>query len=162
MHSLDDRRLAELEELYRRDFPRFLRVARAIVGDRELALEAVQDGFGDAIRSRGDFRGEGPLAAWVWRAVVNRARKAGEHERRESSLAYRIDANGQVDEEDARLRAAIALLPDRQRLVLFLRYYADLDYAGIARALGIRVGTVSATLNAAHRALRRALLEVTP
>jgi RNA polymerase sigma-70 factor (ECF subfamily) len=160
--SLEDKRLAELERLYRDDFPRFLRVARAIAGNRELALEAVQDGFGDAIRSRADFRGEGPLAAWVWRAVVNRARKAGERERRESSLSYSLDANGYAVDEDARLRAAIALLPERQRLVLFLRYYADLDYASVARALGIRVGTVSATLNAAHRALRRALLEVTP
>jgi len=50
-------------------------------------------------------------------------------------------------------------LPERQRLVLFLRYYADLDYAEIARALGIRRGTVSATLNQAHASLRPMLAE---
>jgi RNA polymerase sigma factor (sigma-70 family) len=51
-------------------------------------------------------------------------------------------------------------LPERQRLVLFLRYYADLDYAAIADALEIKSGTVAATLHTAHAALRRQLLEV--
>lgn len=40
-----DRRLREIEELYRARFPYFVQVARAIVGDRERALEAVQEGF---------------------------------------------------------------------------------------------------------------------
>jgi DNA-directed RNA polymerase specialized sigma24 family protein len=38
-----------------------------------------------------------------------------------------------------------------------LRYYADLDYRAIAAALDIEVGTVSATLSSAHRALRQRL-----
>src|SRR5206468_6238374 len=41
---------------------------------------------------------------------------------------------------------------ERQRLVLFLRYYADLDYAAIADTLGIGPGTVGASLNHAHAA----------
>ena len=56
--------------------------------------------------------------------------------------------------------AALASLPERQRLALFLRYYADLDYAGIAEALGISRGTVSATLHAAHANLQTKLKEV--
>jgi RNA polymerase sigma factor (sigma-70 family) len=52
------------------------------------------------------------------------------------------------------------LLPERQRLVLFLRYYADLGYSAIAEALGISPGTVASTLNAAHESLRRNLEEV--
>jgi DNA-directed RNA polymerase specialized sigma24 family protein len=39
---------------------------------------------------------------------------------------------------------------------VFLRYYADLDYRSIAEALEIEVGTVSATLSAAHTALAAA------
>jgi DNA-directed RNA polymerase specialized sigma24 family protein len=58
------------------------------------------------------------------------------------------------------LRARITLLPERQRLVLFLRYHADLDYASIATALQVAPGTVAATLHAAHAALRRTLPEV--
>ena len=59
---------------------------------------------------------------------------------------------------DADLEALIVALPDRQRLALFLRYYADLDYEAIADALGVTPGTVAATLHAAHRTLRRKLL----
>ena len=51
-------------------------MAVAIVGDPERAAEAVHDGFADAIRSRAGFRREGPLEAWVWRAVVNAALRA--------------------------------------------------------------------------------------
>jgi RNA polymerase sigma-70 factor (ECF subfamily) len=62
--------------------------------------------------------------------------------------------------ERSELATLIALLPERQRLVLFLRYYADLDYRRIAQILRVEVGTVSATLHAAHTSLRRALKEV--
>jgi RNA polymerase sigma factor (sigma-70 family) len=51
----------------------------------------------------------------------------------------------------------VAALPERQRQALFLRHYADLDYEQIAEVLGIARGTVSATLHAAHRALRETL-----
>src|SRR5215469_10919225 len=66
----------EIESLYRAKFGRFERVARAITGDRESALEAVQEGFADALRRSGQWAGHGPLEGWVWRCVVNRARKA--------------------------------------------------------------------------------------
>ena len=55
------------------------------------------------------------------------------------------------------LRDHVTELPERQRLVLFLRYYADLDYRATASVVGISVGTVGSTLNAAHAALRLAL-----
>ena len=52
------------------------------------------------------------------------------------------------------------LLTERQREIVFLHYYADLDYAAIAEALAISPGTVGATLNAARNTLRSALEEV--
>jgi DNA-directed RNA polymerase specialized sigma24 family protein len=45
-------------------------------------------------------------------------------------------------------------------LILFLRYYADLDYQQIADALELRRGTVSAALHSAHQTLRRHLEEM--
>jgi RNA polymerase sigma-70 factor (ECF subfamily) len=119
----------------------------------------VQDAFATAVRKRGSFRGEGPLEAWVWRIVLNAARS----DVRRSIPAVDYDepaaANGHP-ERDVELRVALARLPERQRIAVFLRYYADLDYAAIGEALGIRTGTVSATLNAAHAALRGQLEEV--
>ena len=54
--------------------------------------------------------------------------------------------------------------PERQRLTVFLRYYADLDYRSIAHVLDVEVGTVSATLSSAHSASRshRTPLEAPP
>ena len=155
-----DPRLAALESLYRARFGHFLRVATAIAGDEERAREAVQDAFASAVRSRGAYRGEGPLEAWVWRAVVNAARKA-RPVRADETLAADAPASANGRPPDgSEVGAAIAALPERQRLAVFLRYYADLDYRTIAAALGVEVGTVSATLSAAHAALRRALEEV--
>jgi RNA polymerase sigma-70 factor, ECF subfamily len=153
-----DRRLEEIEALYERRFAHFVRVAQAIVGDRERATEAVQDAFADVIRSRVSFRGEGPLEAWVWRAVVNAARKAVRRPLAE------VGADAAVEDElppmFGELAPLVSSLPERQRLIVFLRYYADLDYQSIADALGVEVGTVGATLASAHGALRRALEEV--
>ena len=154
--------LEEIEELYRSDLERFLRVAAAILGDREAARDAVQDGFAVAVRKRGSYSRHGPLAGWVWQVVLNTVRNR-RRRREPSTLALHEDlpasvANGHVAE--GRLRAALLALPERQRLVVFLHYYADLDYSTISAALGIKVGTVGATLSAARAALRSQLTEV--
>jgi RNA polymerase sigma factor (sigma-70 family) len=152
--------LEELETLYRSRLPHFLRVAAAVTGDRDRAYDAVQEAFGRAIRRRSTYERRGELEAWLWRFVVNAARDERRREDERASVPVeRLATNGQGG-ESARLAAGIALLPERQRLTLFLRYYADLDYAAIADALGVARGTVAATLNAAHAALRRTLEEV--
>ena len=158
MQRLRGRRLEEeIEQLYRARFPHFVQVARAIVGDPERAVEAVQDGFADAIRGRSQFRGEGPLEAWVWRAVVNAAKKATRRPLvevgREAVETYEMPPSA------LELAPLLSALPERQRLALFLRYYADLDYRSIAAVLGIEVGTVSASLASAHAAIRKAVKE---
>ena len=60
---------------------------------------------------------------------------------------------------DPVLSAALRALPPRRRLVVFLRYFADLSYPEIADVLGISEGTVAATLHKARAALRNALTE---
>jgi RNA polymerase sigma-70 factor, ECF subfamily len=155
---------AEIEGVYRRRYGKFLRVAVAILGDEQLGEEAVHDAFVRALRHRHGFDERGSLEAWLWRIVVNEARRRRSVESRaplspltlpDSSAA---SANGH--RESGAVEAIVAALPERQRLALFLRYYADLDYEAIATALGVRPGTVAATLHAAHAALRRQLLEV--
>lgn len=147
---------APIEALYRSDFARFARFARAVTGDRESALESVQEGFADALRKADRFRGRGSLEAWVWSCVLNRARKARPRPRPDLPVE---PAGAAVTDPDLRLR--LAALPERQRHVVFLRYFADLGYRQIAEVLGIEVGTVSATLHAAHASLRAELQEAT-
>lgn len=149
----------ELEIVYRQRYQRFLRVATAILGDEPNGHDAVQEGFAQALREQRSFRGDGPLEAWVWRTVVNaalasRRRRVARREVPEAAGAE--DQNGYVS-DDFGVRAWVAALPERQRLAVYLRYYAGLDYRAIGHALGVEPGTVSATLSSAHRALRRSL-----
>jgi RNA polymerase sigma-70 factor (ECF subfamily) len=143
--------LVELERLYRERLPEFCRAATAIVGDAELGRDAVQEAFARAVRKRRRFRGSGSLEAWMWRIVVNAARD----ERRKRPLV--AAATEMAAEEPAAVRLPLELLTERQREVVFLHYYADLDYATIAAALGISEGTVGATLSVARSRLRLAL-----
>ena len=145
--------LEDLEALYRSRFKVFARVAADVTHDADRARDAVQEAFATAVCERGSFRDHGPLEAWVWRIVLNAARSDVRRKAPALDCHEQAAANGHP-EEDAEL------LPERQRLAVFLRYYADLDYAAIGEALGISAGTVAATLNAAHAALRARLEEV--
>ena len=150
-----------LESLYRADLPRFVRAATAIVGDEAAGRDAVQEAFVQAVRKRASFKFEAPLEAWVWRIVINEAlalRRRRAPELEWDSESATTPSTNHVPEQDATVRAWVASLPERQRLV-FLRYFADLDYRSIATALEVEVGTVSATLATAHAALRRSYEE---
>jgi RNA polymerase sigma-70 factor (ECF subfamily) len=155
---------AEIEAVYRRRYGKFLRVAVAILRDEQLAEEAVHDAFVRALRHQRGFDERGSLEAWLWRIVVNEARRRRSSERTALpsplSLLDPSPATANGHRESGAVEAIVARLPERQRLALFLRYYADLDYDAIATALGVKSGTVAATLHAAHAALRRQLQEV--
>jgi RNA polymerase sigma factor (sigma-70 family) len=155
-------RLEEIEVVYRRRLHEFRGVAAAILRDRDAACDAVQDAFALAVRRRASFRRDGALDAWLWRIVV---RTAVDDARRRSARRFPsepspVAGNGHRSDALDDVHEALAALPERQRLALFLRYYADLEYRTIADVLGIEVGTVSASLSAAHAALRRRLEEV--
>src|SRR5215831_1120416 len=149
--------LTDIEAVYRTGFSQFCSVAAAILHDRDTARDAVQDAFARAVRTRSDFRGDGPLEAWLWRAVVNSALSARRHSEAHA-VAEPASSTDEAESDD--VRAAIQRLPERQRLVVFLRYWADLDYATIAKALAIAPGTVAAALHAAHGSIRNSLQEV--
>jgi RNA polymerase sigma-70 factor, ECF subfamily len=152
-----------LSVLYHDGYHRFVRVAEAITGTVEDAQDAVQEGFAGALRQRDSFEGRGSLDGWVWRCVINAARMSRRRTGRVSpsgDLPEVVDLVRQGPAPAARLLPELTRLPERQRLVLFLRYFADLPYDAIADALQISPGTVAATLNAAHRSLRRSLEEV--
>jgi RNA polymerase sigma factor (sigma-70 family) len=160
--SPTDPELAVIETVYRDQLRSFVRLATAITGDEQAAYDAVHDGFVRAVRYRGRLRDRESAPGWICRIVLNEARKRSTAERRHASppveTADEPATNGH--REAGAVAAALAALPERQRLALFLRYYADLDYAGIAEALGISRGTVSATLHAARSNLQTKLKEV--
>jgi RNA polymerase sigma-70 factor (ECF subfamily) len=145
----------ELEDLYRRRQPAFHAMLSSITGDAETARDAVQDAFARALRKQGDFRGDGPLEAWVWRIALRVAIDS------KGSRELAVDEMPEVafvePARDPTLHAAVQALPPRRRLVVFLRYFADLGYDEIASVLGLAPGTVAATLSQAHAQLGSAL-----
>jgi len=156
--------LVAIERVYVESFAAFHRAASAITGDRESGRDAVQEAFARAIRSRKAFRGDGPLEGWLWRIVTNVAkdsRRATEGIAANDEVDEIVDTadSSRRDHVDQALRGHLACLPSRQRTALFLRYYADMSYSEIGVALAIKTGTVSATLNAAHTAIRLSLEE---
>jgi RNA polymerase sigma-70 factor (ECF subfamily) len=152
----------EIASLYERRFHAFVGGAYAVVGEPEAARDAVQEAFARALRDRRGFRSEGTLEAWLWRIVVNVARDVARRSRFADLSADELadlaalvsDSTGLSD-----LRAELRALPERQRLAVFLHYYADLPYDEVARLLEIAPGTVAASLNAARKTLRHRIEE---
>ncbi len=153
-----------VERVYRDRYPEFLRVCVALTGSVEAGHDAVQEGFARGLRSLPPGLAPDAVEAWLWRVATNAARD----QRRRATVRLAGTARLRAEPEQAAaapggtIAAALAGLGERQRLVVFLRYYADLSYDQIAAALEIRPGTVAATLNAAHTALRSALAKEAP
>jgi len=105
------------------------------------------------VRERRRFRGEGSLEAWVWKIAVNVALK----QRRSLVSAQELATEPAADDgpSDPAVRHAVLALPPRRRLVIFLRYFADLSYREIAEIVRVSEGTVAATLSQAHRDLEK-------
>jgi RNA polymerase sigma-70 factor, ECF subfamily len=151
-----DPRTRALEELYVARYTSFRNALATVTGSRETARDVVQEAFARALADRANFRGEGPLAAWVWRIALRVA-----FERRNAHggwSAERIDPQLVEPERDPELAAALRRLPPRRRLIVFLRYFGDFSYAEISAACGVSEGTVAASLAQARTELRHALV----
>jgi RNA polymerase sigma-70 factor, ECF subfamily len=150
-----------LERLYRERYVQFRNGLAPVVGSFDEARDVVQEAFARALRSRANYRGEGSLQAWVWRialrAALERRRRGPETGSELAELPEMLDPQLVERERDQELDDALRLLPPRQRLVVFLRYFADLSYAEIADVAGISEGTVGAMLSQARAALMEQL-----
>jgi len=150
-----DETAAAIEGLYRERYVRFRNGIAPVTGSYEAAHDAVQEGFARALRASGQYSGRGSLEGWVWRIVLRTAieqRRPGE----EVPLDE-VDPGFVEPERDFALTNAVQALPPRRRLVLFLRYFADLPYQTIADVLEIDEGTVAATLAQAKQSLAETL-----
>jgi len=154
-------RRREIADLYERRYVGFRNALAAITGSYESATDVVQEAFADALRHRRSFRGDGPPEAWIWKIAVRNALR--ERARRDSEP---VSLNGafpdiEVDfaepNPDPIVVEALRALPARQRLIVFLHYFADLSYEDTAEICDVSPGTVAATLSRAREAVRAAL-----
>jgi RNA polymerase sigma-70 factor (ECF subfamily) len=152
-----DERGRAVERVYRERYVGFRNAVATVTGDYESARDAVQEGFTRAYRSRLQFRGEGSFEGWVWRIVL---RTALEHGRRDMPVSLdELTVEFAEPARDPLLADALRELSPRRRLMVFLRYFADLPYAAIAEVCEVDEGTVAATLAQARAALARRLAE---
>ncbi|MFL5931256.1 MAG: RNA polymerase sigma factor [Gaiellaceae bacterium] len=156
-----DAKADALERIYRTRYVSFRNGLAPIVGSYDEARDVVQEAFARALRSRADFRGEGSLQAWVWRIALrvafDRRRRGSEATLELADVLEQLDPQLIEADRDQELSYALRRLPPRKRLVVFLRYFADLSYAEIAEVAGIAEGTVAATLSQARAALMEQL-----
>jgi RNA polymerase sigma-70 factor (ECF subfamily) len=142
-----------IEELYRNRYSTFRGGVAALTG-HDAARDVVQEAFAQALRDRRDYRGQGSLAAWVWQIAFRTALRTRTKGGQELTLDELVEtAPVPRAERDPELAEALRGLAPRRRLVVYLRYFADLPYAEIASLLDISEGTVAATLSQAHAEL---------
>jgi RNA polymerase sigma-70 factor (ECF subfamily) len=154
--------------------PVFRFLAQRISSEQD-RLDITQEVFLNVYKGLKDFRGDAPVATWVFRIAVNtcnrwykqgRIEQGGNDDLAEDELddetLYSRAApilGSQLEEliareRSVRLRRAIASLPDQMRRCVELSVYRDMRYPEIATSLGISVGTVKAQLFYARQRLR--------
>jgi RNA polymerase sigma-70 factor (sigma-E family) len=136
-----------------------LRAVLASTGDLPTAEDLVAEAFARAWAAWRKVSRHPVPRAWVVRTALNTRVSWWRRRRREVALGQDdglADASGGDggDPADAQLMAAVARLPLRQRQVVGLRLFLDLDTARTAEVLGIAPGTVTAHLARAIAALR--------
>jgi DNA-directed RNA polymerase specialized sigma24 family protein len=151
----------DFAEFYRDVKDECLLAVLVSVGDRDTAQDLVAEAFARAWASWPAVSRHPAPVAWVVRTALNASISRWRRRRREvpvpdlALVADRPAANGGVGGSvDPRIMAALLRLPARQRQVVALRLFLDLDTAGTARVLGIAPGTVQAHLGRAMAALR--------
>ena len=143
------------------------RTAFLIAGGATEAEDAAQEGFVKAWRALGRFRAGAPFKPWLLRIVANEAHNRRRSAGRRAHLAVRAAAaepsGGAAPSPEAsvvdaerrdELLAAVNDLPDDQRVVVALRYFAGLSEDEIAETLGIAQGTVKSRTSRALERLR--------
>lgn len=150
--------------LYRRWNGRLTVHAWRLLGDREAARDAAQDGWAEIARSLPRLAEPGAFPAWAYRIVSRRcARSIGRSVRQrriEAAIAAEpMAASGAAagGSDAERLRRAIDALPAEQRAAIALYHLEDMSVAEVAVALAVPAGTVKTRLMHARRKLRAAL-----
>ncbi len=139
-------------------------------GDAAVASDVTQQVFLKLITSIGQFRGDAEFSTWLHRLVVNacmdnaRRRKPETVPDRTRMEAIAGPDSPERDFERAQMtksvQAAVASMPAKFRIAVLLRYFEDLSYEQMAKALQCSMGTVASRLNRGHKMLAERLKEL--
>ena len=157
-------------ELYDRFAPTLLPLALRIVHDRAEAEDVVHDAFVAVSDRAGQYVPErGSVAAWLVTLVRNLAIDRKRRRERRGTLAREVLAHEPQPEvqgpyeltagasERAKVRRALATLPEAQRVTLEVAFFEGLSYPEIAARESVPLGTIKSRAARAIAALREAL-----
>lgn len=162
---------AAMNELLGRHYDRVHAVCRRIAGASRDADDAAQETMIRVVRHLDKFDGRSSFATWVYRIATNTSLdELRKRKRRPQLHVTRDDDNGsfggsediidpiadrtvEASVDRLSIEAALADLPEEFRAPLVMRDVADLDYAEIAEALGIPLGTVKSRIARGRRHL---------
>jgi len=158
-------------DVYQAFFPRVFGLCRRLLGSAEAAEDATSEVFLRAQRSLRGYDLGLPFAPWLFGIAshycLDQLRRRRAEQRLFEAPDRRVEAAaGEMDSplrslllthEREVLRATIAALPERERVLLTLRYDAEMTYDEIASATGLEKSHVGVILYRAKKELRRAL-----
>jgi RNA polymerase sigma-70 factor (ECF subfamily) len=137
-------------------------------GDQAAASDVTQQVFLKLMTSIGQFRGDAEFSTWLYRLVVNACTDAARRRKTDAVMPDRsrmeaFAAPDSQEEDYARaqmansVREAVSALPAKFRIAVLLRYFEDLSYEQMAKALHCSMGTVASRLSRGHRILAERL-----
>jgi len=130
-------------------------------GDREMALDVLQETFLYFVKKFPGFQLTAKLQTFLYPAVRNLSiaarRKAGRYQSVEPDAPVMLEQTtpAPTGGEEEQIQAVLAFLPETHREVLWLRYVDGLELAEISAAMEIPLGTVKSRLHNALETLRR-------
>lgn len=144
---------------------------RRMVMNHDDANDIVQNVFIKAWTNLHNFRGEAKLSTWLFKIAVNesinflnkekhRAQFTGGDSDEDTSVLRNLEADSYFDGDalQLELQAAIAKLPEKQRLVFNMRYYDEMKYEEMSEILGTSVGALKASYHHAVKKLTEMLM----
>ena len=141
-----------------------LRTCCALLGDADLARDAVQETFVKAYKALPSFRGECSEKTWLMRIAMNVC-----HDMRRGSWFRIVDRRVSLEdlpepvysphEEESEMMTAILSLPDKDRGTILLYYYHNMTLQEIADTFGISQPAASKRLKTAQDKLKAILKE---
>ena len=164
--------MIDWEGILRRDGPSVWRTAWRVLGNRADADECFQEAFVAALeysRTHEVGHWRGLLQRIATTRAIDRLRRRASRQGREAALQDDHPSSSRMPDEDmesaelsARLRTALARLPDGQAETFCLFHIEGWSYREIAECLSISTDVVGVRLQRAKRRLRELLRAVNP
>lgn len=142
------------------NYESYYRLAFAYVHNEADAMDIVQEGAYRAMLKADDLREVRFAGTWVYRIMINEAKKFLRNNRKETGeLDENLAAEGVYRDID--LEEAVEKLPEAERTLIILRFYEDKQLSEIAEILQENLNTVKSRLYRVLRKLREELAEQT-